>query len=215
MATEPHLAVRPASRSRLLIFTSPVCEYFAQVRSPLYLKAEERYTRAPHGGTGSAKTASNYSVTLRPMNDSLEDGFDQILWLDGQEHRYVEEAGQMNMFFRLGDSVITPDLSGTILPGVTRESVLTLLDDMGVIATERRLSIDELFQAQTEGKLNEAFGAGTASVVVPIGRIRHHDNHLCFPEKQPEHLCTKLYDKILGIQHGELDDCHSWMIAVE
>jgi len=149
------------------------------------------------------------------MNDSVEDGFDQILWLDGQEHRYVEEAGQMNMFFRLGDSVVTPDLSGTILPGVTRESVLTLLADMGVTATERRLSMDELFQAQKEGELCEAFGAGTASVVVPIGRIRHQEDDLCFPEDQPGNLCPKLYDMILGIQHGELEDRHSWMIALE
>ena len=215
MATEPHLAVRPASQYRLLIFTSPVCEYFARVKSPLYLKAEERYTRAPLGGTGYAKTASNYSVTLRPMNDSVEDGFDQILWLDGQEHRYVEEAGQMNMFFRLGDSVVTPDLSGTILPGVTRESVLMLLSDMDITATERRLSMDELFQAQIEGELYEAFGAGTASVVVPIGRIRHHDDDLCFPDEQPGNLCPKLYDRILGIQHGELEDRHSWMIPLE
>ena len=215
VATEPHLAVRPSSRYRLFIFTSPVCEYFAQVSAPLYLKAEERYTRAPDGGTGSAKTASNYSVTLRPMNDSLEDGFDQILWLDGHEHRYVEEAGQMNMFFRLGDSVVTPELSGTILPGVIRESVLTLLDDMGVSTKERRLSMDELFQVQAEGKLNEAFGAGTASVVVPVGRIRHLDNDLFFSEKEPDNLCPKLYDEILGIQHGELEDRHNWMIPLE
>tara|TARA_B100000809_G_scaffold245035_1_gene271584 strand:- start:116 stop:1225 length:1110 start_codon:yes stop_codon:yes gene_type:complete len=215
IATEPHLAVRPASRYRLLIFTSPVCEYFAQVKSPLYLKAEERYTRAPHGGTGYAKTASNYSVTLRPMNDSVEDGFDQILWLDGQEHKYVEEAGQMNIFFRLGDSVVTPDLSGTILPGVTRESVLTLLDDMGVTATERRLSMDELFLAQANGELYEAFGAGTASVVVPIGRIRYHDSDLRFPDEQQGNLCPELYNKILGIQHGELEDRHYWMMPLE
>ena len=149
------------------------------------------------------------------MNDSLEDGFDQILWLDGQEHRYVEEAGQMNLFFRLGDSVVTPDLSGTILPGVTRESVLVLLGDMDVTATERRLSMDELFRAQTEGKLNEAFGAGTASVVVPIGRIRHHDKELCFPDGEPGNLCPKLYQRILGIQHGEIEDRHSWMIPLE
>ncbi len=119
------------------------------------------------------------------------------------------------MFFRLGDSVVTPDLSGTILPGVTRESVLTLLADMGVTATERRLSMDELFQAQNEGELYEAFGAGTASVVVPIGRIRYQDDDLCFPEDQPGNLCPKLYDMILGIQHGELEDRHSWMIALE
>ena len=121
----------------------------------------------------------------------------------------------MNMFFRLGDTVVTPDLSGTILPGVTRESVLTLLNDMDVTATERRLSMDELFQAQADGELYEAFGAGTASVVVPIGRIRYHDDDLCFPDKHHGNLCPELYDKILGIQHGELEDRHSWMIPLE
>ena len=149
------------------------------------------------------------------MNDSIKDGFDQILWLDGQEHRYVEEAGQMNMFFRLGDSVVTPDLSGTILPGVTRESVLTLLDDMDVIAVERRLSMDELFQAQSESRLKEAFGAGTASVVVPIGRIRHHNKALCFPGEQSDNFCPKLSDRILAIQHGATEDRHAWLLTLE
>jgi branched-chain amino acid aminotransferase len=215
IAAEGHLAVRPSSSYMLVIFTSPVCEYFAQSRSRLYLKAEERFTRAAPGGTGYAKTASNYAVTLRPINDSVNQGYDQILWLDGQSHRFVEEAGQMNIFFRLGETVVTPELGGTILPGVTRDSVLTLLKEQGIPCLERRVLMEELVDAEAAGTLQESFGAGTASVVVPIGRINYLGNDICLPEASNDDLCPALYDQILGIQHGELEDRHQWMTTVD
>jgi branched-chain amino acid aminotransferase len=215
IATEGHLAVRPSASYMLVIFTSPVCEYFAQARSRLYLKAEERFTRAAPGGTGYAKTASNYAVTLRPINDSVTQGFDQILWLDGQSHRYVEEAGQMNIFFRLGETVVTPELGGTILPGVTRDSVLTLLKEKGIPCEERRISMQELVEAESTGELKESFGAGTASVVVPIGKISYLGKDISLPESSDNDLCPALYDQILGIQHGELADNRQWMTVID
>jgi len=215
IATEGHLAVRPSASYMLIVFTSPVCEYFAQARSRLYLKAEDRFTRAAPGGTGYAKTGSNYAVTLRPINDSVTQGFDQILWLDGQSHRYVEEAGQMNIFFRLGENVVTPELGGTILPGVTRDSVLMLLKEKGIPCEERRVSMQELIEAESAGELKEAFGAGTASVVVPIGKISYLGKDICLPESSDNDLCPFLYDQILGIQHGELEDTRQWMTVIE
>src|SRR5205814_136454 len=171
------LLVRPANRFRLIVMTSPVGPYFAQ---PIRLLAEERFVRAFPGGTGDSKAAGNYAGGLLAARLAQEKGFHNVLWLDGVERRFVEESGVMNVFFVLEGKAITPPLTGTILPGVTRDSALTLLREMGISAEERQISIDELLSAHTAGKLTEAFGAGTAAIVAPIACIRYRDRDLQF-----------------------------------
>ena len=213
--SEGTLAVRAASTYRFLIITAPVQEYFDRQGQGIYLKAEHRFTRASPGGTGGAKTAANYAATLRPMSDSAGAGFDQILWLDGVEHRYVEEAGQMNIFFHLGDTIVTPDLSGTILPGITRDTALTILREWGYKIEERRISMDEVITASKAGTLREAFGAGTAAVVVPIDRIHYLGQDLQLPQGGNHSLCQQLYQTITELQFGVTQDNHGWSVLVD
>ncbi len=208
VATEANLNVRPADAYRFFIMTAPVRAYFTG--GAIHLKAERRYTRAAPGGMGHAKTAGNYAASLLPGSESQREGHDQVLWLDGVEHRYVEEVGQMNIFFRIGDEVVTPDLRGTILPGVTRESVLTLLEDEGLRCRQRRIGIDEIIAAHEDGSLQEAFGAGTASVIVPVGRISVDGHTLAINDARPGTLATRLYDRIVDIQRGDAPDPHGW-----
>ena len=214
-ATEGHLAVRPANRYTLVIVVAPVGQYFAQHGRPLRVKAEDRYTRAASGGTGAAKTAGNYGATLKPMFEAASQGFDQILWLDGDEHAFAEEAGQMNIFFRIGDEVITPELSGTILPGVTRDSVLLLLNQWGIKATARRISMAELRKAAESQSLLEIFGAGTAAVVVPVESIQYQDFDIRACPPSANNLSKRLFHSLLAIQHGQVDDTNNWIQFVD
>lgn len=179
------------------------------------LKVDERYARSAPGGTGSAKTAGNYAASLLPGDLARREGFDQVLWLDGAEHRYVEEVGQMNIFFRFRDEVITPELRGTILPGVTRDSVLVLLRDFGVPVAERRISIDEVMQAGRRSDLLESFGAGTAAVIAPVGRISFRGETLTVNENRMGELTRRLYEEITAIQTGEIADRHGWNMLVQ
>ena len=212
--TEGHLAVRPASAYDFLIVAAPVSEYFDRAGPGIYLKAEDRFTRAAPGGTGAAKTSGNYAATLRPTGDSLAEGFNQVLWLDAHEHGYVEEAGQMNIFFRIDDTVVTPSLSGTILPGVTRESVLALLEEWGIHTEERRISMEEIQDASKDGILREAFGAGTAAVVAPVRSIQYRGVDIAVPDAAPDMLCSRLYDELTGIQYGEVADRYGWTVPI-
>ncbi len=209
-ATEPNLQVKAADRYLFLIITSPVKEYFSERKGGISLRAEPRYTRAAPGGTGFAKTGGNYAGTLRPGEDSIAQGFDQTLWLDGVEHLYVEEVGQMNIFFRIGDTFVTPPLQGTILPGVTRNSVLTLLKDRGEKCEERRIRIEEIIEAHHNGSLTEVFGAGTAAVITPVGRIAYQDEVIDLDADAPELMSKRLYDGIVDIQTGAVEDVHGW-----
>ena len=214
IATEETLMVRAANEYLFLIMTGPVREYFDKAAGTVSLKAEEKYTRAAPGGTGFAKTAGNYAATLRPGLESQQQGFDQILWLDGREHRQVEEVGQMNMFFRIDGRVVTPPLRGTILPGVTRDSVLTLLREQGIECEERIITIDEVVEAIEAGAMDEAFGAGTAAVIAPVGRIAYRDKVLDINDRLPGPLASQLYQDILAIQHGEVADRFDWCMEV-
>ncbi|MGE4636235.1 MAG: branched-chain amino acid aminotransferase [Arenicellales bacterium] len=214
-ATEGHLAVRPANRYTLVIVAAPVGQYFAKYGRPLRVKAEDRYTRAASGGTGAAKTAGNYGATLKPMFEAASEGFDQILWLDGNEHAFAEEAGQMNIFFRIGNEVVTPELSGTILPGVTRDSVLSLLEQWGIKATARRISMAELRKAAESETLLEIFGAGTAAVVVPVESIQYQDLDIRACPPSANSLSQRLFHSLLAIQHGQVDDANNWIHFVD
>ncbi len=212
--TESHLDVRPSKELTFLIMTSPVRQYFDPHAPAVFLKVEEHYTRSAPGGTGFAKTAGNYAASLLPGEQSRREGYDQVLWLDGREHRYVEEVGQMNIFFKIAGRVVTPPLLGTILPGVTRDSVIALLRDKGIECEERRIAIDEVVAAIRSGDMEEIFGAGTAAVISPVGRIAFRGEVFEVNDRQPGPLSRELYDQILAIQHGEIADPHGWNMTV-
>lgn len=213
--TESHLEVRPSTTFRFLVMTSPVRTYYEDNMAPVGLKVEDQYARAAPGGTGFAKTAGNYAASLLPGQISREEGFDQVLWLDGAEHRYVEEVGQMNIFFKIRGGVVTPELRGTILPGVIRDSVIVLLHDFGIGIEERLLPIAEVMEAARRGDLEEAFGAGTAAVIAPVGRISYKGETCTIHDNGLGELTRRLYDEITAIQHGEIEDRHGWNMVVE
>ena len=205
------LLVCPANRFRLIIMTCPVGPYFAQ---PIRLLAEERFVRAFPGGTGDSKTAGNYAGGLLAARLAQEKGFHNVLWLDGVERRYVEESGVMNVFFVLDGKAITPPLGGTILPGVTRDSALTLLRELGIPVEERQIPIDEVLSAHAAGKLTEAFGAGTAAIVAPIACIRYRDRDLQFPAVSDSSVAARLRSRLVAVQTGHEPDKHDWLLHV-
>lgn len=213
--SETHLEVRPSRTYRFVIFTAPVKNYFDTANQGVSLKVQDKFTRAAPGGTGYAKTAANYAAALYPGEQAQQEGFNAALWLDGLEHRYVEEVGQMNIFFKFGDTVVTPVLKGTILPGVTRDSVITLLKDWGITVEERQVAIDEVMEGIRNGTVDEAFGAGTAAVVAPVARIAHGKETLDIGDRTAGPLARRLYDEITGIQTGRLADPHGWSRVVE
>ena len=215
-SAESHLEVRPSNAYRFIVMTCPVGAYFRSGDSGLSLKVEDRFARtAPHGGVGEAKTSANYATTFAAGRLARDDGFDQVLWLDGSEHRYVEEAGLMNVFFKLGDRVVTPALNGAILPGVTRESIIALLADRGIAVEEREVAIDEIVGACDGGALEEIFVTGTAAVVLPVGRLNFRRRDL-IPRRAGEAPLTKsLHDELTGIQYGRIEDRHGWNHPVD
>jgi len=213
---EDHIEVRPSRRYRCIIVTTPVGRYFESGGDGLSLKVEEQYTRVPPvGGLGAAKAAANYAGTLAAGEAARAEGFDQVVWLDGAERRYVEEAGLMNIFFKLGDTMVTPPIGDSILPGVTRDSLLKLLRDWGAQVAERRVPIDELANAAADGSLEEMFACGTAAVVAPIGRLSYRGQDLKPSKGAPGPLTQQLYDELTNIQYGRTNDSRGWTVKVE
>src|SRR5437016_3442748 len=211
-AMDEALFVKPAHHYRLVVITCPVGPYFGQ---PIRLLADERYVRAFPGGTGDIKPAGNYAAALLAGRLAQERGFHNVLWLDAIEHRFVEECGVMNILFVIGRVAITPPLTGTILPGVTRDSVLILLNDLGIEVKERLITIDEVFQAHTAGELKEAFGVGTAATVAPIECIRYRDREIHLPVVgQPESIGNKVRTLLQAIQTGREVDKHRWLVPL-
>lgn len=196
--------------------TCPVGAYFRTGGSGLSLKVEDRFARtAPHGGVGETKTSANYATTFSAGLQARDEGFDQVLWLDGSEHRYVEEAGLMNVFFKVGGRVVTPELNGAILPGVTRESVIALLADRDIAVEERAVAIEEIAEACDAGVLEEVFVTGTAATVAPVDRLNFKQRDL-FPAGTGEApLTASLHDELTGIQYGRIEDRHSWNRTVD
>jgi branched-chain amino acid aminotransferase len=214
IGTEVHLDVRPDTTFRFMIMTAPVGSYFDPDARGVALKAEDRYTRAASsGGLGFAKTAGNYAASLLASEEARREGFDQVLWLDSDEHRFVEEVGAMNIFFKRGGTVLTPPLGGSILPGVTRECLIALLRDQGTPVEERRIPIDEVMQSIRDGSLQEMFGAGTAAVVSPVARL-HYKGETLELKDVPGPLTRALYDRLTGIQTGRLPDPYGWCMQV-
>jgi branched-chain amino acid aminotransferase len=208
------LGVRVAETYRMLMIASPVGAYYAEGLGPVSLTTPDGYVRAAKGGLGAAKTAANYAASLLPAEEARKEGFSQVLWLDACENRYIQEVGAMNIFFVIDGVLVTPKLDGTILPGITRDSVLQLAEKWGLHTEERSLSIDEVFTASKEGRLSEAFGTGTAAVVSPVGLIRHKGESITINNNETGDMARKLYDTIVAIQYGEAEDEFGWMYEV-
>jgi len=210
-ATGDALGVRPSDRYRFLIELCPVGAYFP---GAVDLIAEETYVRAFPGGTGAAKCAGNYAGSLVAQREAQARGFHNVLWLDGIERRWVEEAGLMNIAFVIDGTVVTPALNGSILPGVTRDSVLTLLRDAGIPVDERRISIDEVFDAHEAGTLEGAAGLGTAATVAPIGRLRHREHEITLPSLPPGSPLARAAQQLDAVRTGTAPDVHGWLCEV-
>lgn len=214
-ATEPTLNVVSSSEYRFMIILSPVGSYYKEGINPVKILVENEYIRAAIGGTGTAKTAGNYAASLKAQENAERQGYAQVLWLDGIERKYVEEVGSMNIFFKINGEVITPALNGSILPGVTRDSVLHLLNHWNVPVTERRISMEELEEAYEEGLLEEVFGTGTAAVISPVGELSWGDKKFVINNGQTGELSQRLYHTLTGIQLGKEEDIFNWIIKVE
>lgn len=215
LATEPHLGVRPSKRYLFYIIIGPVGAYYKEGLNPVRIYVEDFFVRAAVGGTGEAKTSGNYAASLLAAEEAKEKGFTQVLWLDAKERKCVEEVGTMNMFFVIADEVITAPLTGTILPGVTRESVIRLASDWGLKVSERSLTIDEVIQAAKDGRLKEAFGTGTAAVISPVGQITYMgENYVVAGGKMGE-LSQRLYDEIVAIQYRQKPDPYGWVEVID
>lgn len=199
-----------SERYTFMIICSPTASYFSgEVR----LKVEEKYTRAAAGGTGFAKAAGNYAASFYPVKSARKEGYTQILWTDGLEHKYFEECGTMNMFFRIDDTLVTPALTDSILPGITRKSIIQLARDKGVSVEERKVSVEEVFTAYSEGRLKEAFGVGTAAVVSPVNQITLNNQNLDFTHDENSYALV-LKKIIQDIQQGRLEDHYNWMVTI-
>ncbi|MGR9048144.1 branched-chain amino acid aminotransferase [Halobacillus faecis] len=214
IATEPSLAVAPSKSYKLMIILSPVGPYFSGGIKPVTINVEDKFTRAVKGGTGMAKTAGNYSSGYQAQAKAVEEGNNDVLWLDGVEKRYIEEVGSMNIFFKIDGEIVTPALSGSILQGITRTSILELLRKWEVPVNERRISIDELYQAYEDGKLEEAFGTGTAAVISPVGELNWLGKKMVINDHEIGALSQELYDTITGIQRGRKEDRYGWTVEV-
>jgi branched-chain amino acid aminotransferase len=214
IGTEGFLGVRPSQEALFLVIASPVGDYYSGGRKPVRIWVEREHSRAAPGGIGAAKTGANYAASLYAARSAKERGFDQVLWTDACSHEFVEEVGTMNVFFRMGDEIVTPELNGSILGGATRESALTLLRSWGAKVTERPLRVAELEAAAGRGELLEAFGTGTAAVISSIGSIEGRDGAREFRIRptgvQGVSWAERLYEAITGLQRGKLPDPHGW-----
>ncbi|MDR3567599.1 MAG: branched-chain amino acid aminotransferase [Syntrophobacteraceae bacterium] len=211
IAVEPHLGVRPAHEYLYYIITGPVAAYYAEGFNPVKIYVSEEYVRTVRGGVGEAKTMANYASSLYAAELAKKKGYTQVLWLDGVERRYVDEVGTSNIFFRIGEELITPPLSGSVLPGVTRDSVMQLATHWGIKVTERPIAIEEVIETAGSGELKEIFASGTAAVISPVGEICYRDRNYRVSDGKVGSWALKLYDEIIGIQYGEREDLFGWM----
>ena len=214
-AADACLGVRSSETFTFIIILSPGGAYFPEGVKPVKIYVEDEYVRAVAGGTGHVKTIGNYAASLKAQALAKEKGYVQVLWLDGVERKYIEEVGSMNVFLKIGDEILTPSLGGSILPGVTRDSVIQLLQAWGENVTERRVSIQEIYAAHAEGALEEAFGTGTAAVISPIGELKWQDEPIAINDGAIGPLTQKLYDTLTGIQRGEVEDTFGWNVEVD
>lgn len=214
IATEPALGVQLSNRYLFYIMVGPVGAYYPQGFNPTDIYVEEKYVRAAPGGLGEAKTLANYAASLLATHEAHEKGYTQVLWLDAVERKYAEEVGTSNIFFYIGNELITPPLTGTILPGITRDSVLQIARKWEMKVTERMISIDEVISAIEKGTLKELFASGTAAVISPVGKIAYRGKVYPINQGKVGELAKKLYDHIMGIQYGKIPDPYGWMTRI-
>ena len=210
-ASEASVGVHPAKSYTFVIILSPVGSYYPEGVNPVKIWVEDEYVRAVKGGTGFTKCGGNYAASIAAQVKAESHGYTQVLWLDGVHRKYVEEVGTMNVMFLINDTVVTAPLEGSVLPGVTRDSIIHILKDWGYKVEERELSIDELMEAGHNGELKEAFGTGTAAVISPVGQLYYKGEEIVINDFKTGELTQKLYDTLTGIQWGRLEDKYGWV----
>ncbi len=214
ISTEPTLGVSPSKTYKFIIILSPVGPYYSGGLAPTSIYVEEKYVRSVIGGTGEAKCGGNYAAGLKAQKEAREKGYDQILWLDGVERKYVEEIGVSNAFFVIDNEIVTPPLLGTILPGITRDSVIQILKNKGYVVSERRISIDEIYENAKSGRLREMFASGTASVISPVGKLCYNGEIATINNNEIGEISQMLYDYLCAIQTGKEKDPFDWVVEV-
>jgi len=215
IATDPFLGVRPSHTYKFMIILSPVGAYYASGLDPVKIWIEDEYVRAVKGGIGEAKTGGNYVASLASQVKAHDEGYAQVLWLDGVHRKYIEEVGAMNIFFKINGTVVTPKLNGSILPGVTRDSALQLCRMWGIPVEERTVSVDEVVRTAESGEMEECFGTGTAAVVSPVGELRYEQEKMPISGNKIGELTQRIYDTITGIQLGRIEGPEGWSVEVK
>tara|TARA_B110000858_G_scaffold33295_1_gene37032 strand:- start:1349 stop:2416 length:1068 start_codon:yes stop_codon:yes gene_type:complete len=210
-ATDPYIGIKPSDSYKFMIFTCPVGSYYLE---PVSVKVETHYSRAVQGGTGFSKAAGNYAAALYPAMLAAKEGFRQLIWTDSKEHKYIEEAGTMNVLFVIDNVLVTPVTSDTILNGITRKSVVEIAKDWGMEVQERKIEVKEIFEALKEGRLKEAFGAGTAATIAPISNISLNGENFSIPESKDHHFHTKVLKHLLEYKIGKYPDKFNWLVKV-
>lgn len=210
-ATDQFIGVRPSDTYKFILFTCPVNKYYDKA---VKVKVETKYVRAAEGGVGFAKAAGNYAGGLYPTKIANEEGFDQLIWLDAMEHKFIEESGTMNLMVIIDDVIITPPSGSTVLNGITRDSVLKIAQDLGFKTEVRRLSIDEVIQAHNDGKLNDMFGTGTAVTITPISEFGYKGKLFKLPEPSSRTISSRLKTELEGIKRGTIQTTHNWVVKV-
>ena len=208
------LGVHSSHHVQFIVVVCPVGAYYPEGLNPVKIYIEDEDVRAVKGGTGMAKTGGNYAASLRAGNRAEQKGYTQVLWLDGVHRKYIEEVGAMNVMFKVDGKILTPDLNGSVLDGITRRSCIQLLKDWDYEVEERRISAEELFEAAKSGKLEEAWGTGTAAVISPIGELAEGDEKCIINNNQIGEVTQKLYDELTGIQWGRVEDPHNWITKI-
>ena len=211
IAVDPFLGVRPGDEYMFIIILSPSGAYYSTGLNPVDIYVETNYVRAVRGGMGYTKTGGNYAASLAGQDEAHKQNYSQVLWLDGVERKYIEEVGAMNIMFIIDDEVVTPELQGSILPGITRKSVLELCRKWGMKVSERRISIQEISDAYDAGKLQEVFGTGTAAVISPVGHLKWGDKVMEINGGKIGEISQKIYDTMTGMQYGKLPDEMGWI----
>jgi len=215
IATDPFLGVRASHTYRFFIILSPVGAYYPEGFNPIKIMVTREHVRAVRGGLGDTKTMGNYAASLLAGEKAHKEGFTQVLWLDGVEQTYVEEVGSMNILFVIDDELVTPMLNGSILPGITRDSVLALAASWGMKTSERKISIDDVFAAHQSGALTEIFGSGTAAVISPVGELRYEDKTILIGQNNAGPVAQRLFDTIMAVQYGRAEDPMGWIEPVD
>lgn len=215
IGSEAFLGVRPAEAFLYYVLGSPAGNYYGEGSEAVKIWVEEKYSRAAPGGIGAVKAGGNYASSLLAATEAKKRGYSQVLWLDASQKKYIEEVGTMNVFFKIKDRVVTPKLSGTILPGVTRDSVVHLLKEMGVETEVRPVLLSEVVEAFDRGELGEVFGTGTAASISPVGSLGFTERVLTINDGRPGPLAKKLYQALLDIQYGRAKDAYSWTVEVK